>query len=143
MSRISGIRLFVASVTLVVVATVVGAIIVLGSPGQQRLLRLDERRVGDLVGIKNAVTLYVTKYDALPLDLAALANQPNLRIKQSDPETGAAYEYAIVGERSYRLCAVFADKSEGDRVPPPYFNEAGWEHEAGHQCFERIEAAKK
>src|SRR3954471_1216245 len=108
MSRISGIRLFVGSVTLVVVATVVAAIIVLGAPGEQRQLRLDERRVGDLIGIKNAVTLYVTQHDALPSNLAALADQPNLRIKQSDPETGAAYEYAIVGERSYRLCAVFA-----------------------------------
>lgn len=143
MSRISGIRLFAVAVTLVVVATIVAAIVVLGSPADQRRLRLDEQRVADLIGIKNAVAVYVRQQETLPSDLAALTKQPGIRIKQSDPETGASYEYAVVGERSYRLCAVFAAKSEGDRVPPPYFNEAGWAHEAGRQCFEQIEAAKK
>lgn len=142
MSRISGIRLFAAAVTLVVVATIVAAIVVLGPPGKQRQLRLDERRVADLIGIKNAVATYVRQHEALPSDLAALAKLPGVRIKQADPETGASYEYAVVDERSYRLCAVFATKSEGDRVAPPYF-ETGWAHEAGRQCFERKETVNK
>lgn len=143
MSGISGIRLFAAAVTLVVVATIVAAIVVLGPPAKQRQVRLDERRVVDLVGIKNAVAAYVRQHEALPPDLAALAGLAGTRIKQSDPETGASYEYAVIDERSYRLCAVFATKSEEDRVPPPYFNEAGWSHEAGHQCFERTEVVNK
>jgi len=142
-SRISGVRLLVVAVTLVVIATLVASIMVLGSPGKQRQLRLDERRVGDLIGIKNAITFYVNQHDALPLDLGALANQPNLRIRRTDPETGAPYEYASVGGRSYRLCAVFAASSQGDRIPAPYFNEMGWEHGPGRQCFDRKEEAHK
>ena len=140
MSR-AGLRGFVAAVTLVVAATVIAAIAVLGSPAEQRKLRFDERRVSDLIGIKRAVTLYVHQHEALPPDLAALANLPGARIQTSDPETGAAYEYSVVSAKSYRLCAVFARRSEGDRTPAPYFNESGWEHEAGHRCFDRTESA--
>jgi hypothetical protein len=139
----SGIRLLIAAVTLVVAASVVVAIVVLGSPAEQRQLRLDERRVADLIGIRNAVTHYIQKNDALPPNLSAIARQEAVRIKQSDPETGTPYEYEITGEMAYRLCAVFARKSEGDGAPPPYFNETGWEHEAGHQCFDRSEPARK
>jgi hypothetical protein len=143
MSRVGSLRLFVAAVTFVVAATVVAAIIVLGSPAEQRQLHLDERRVADLIGIKHAVTLYVLRQSRLPPDLAAVADQPGTRIHKLDPETGAAYEYSVVGELSYRLCAVFARRSEDPRTPAPYFNEGGWEHEAGHQCFDQVEALKK
>jgi hypothetical protein len=143
MSRISGIRFFAAVVTLVVIATLVAAIVVLGPPAKQRELKLDQRRVADLIGIKNAVAVYVRQHEALPADLSVLANMPGTRIARSDPETGASYEYAVLDERSYRLCAVFAAAPEGDRAALPYYTEAGWAHEAGHECFERTEAVKK
>ena len=143
MSRISGIRLLVAAVTLVVAVTVAAAIAVLGPPSQQRQLRLDNRRVADLIAIKEAIAFYVNQHDALPSDLAALARQAELRIKRTDPETGAPYEYASLGGRSYRLCAVFAAKSETGQIPARSYNEPGWGHGSGRQCFDRREAARK
>lgn len=143
MSRISGIRLLVAAVTLVVVATVAAAIAVLGPPSQQRQVRLDNHRIADLIAIKDAIAFYVNQYDALPSDLAALANQAELRIKRTDPETGAPYEYVSLGGRSYRLCAVFAAESEASQIAAQSYNEPGWGHGSGRQCFDRREAVRK
>jgi hypothetical protein len=143
MSRVGSLHLFAAAVMLVVAATLVTALFVLGTPTEQRQLRLDERRVADLIDIKTAITAYVVQHGSLPPDLAALEDRPGRRIRKSDPETGAAYEYSPVSGLSYRLCAVFARRSEGNGAPAAYFNEGGWEHEAGHQCFNLAESLKE
>lgn len=143
MSRPGGMRVFVAAVTLVVAAVVVAAVFVLGSPAEQRMIRLDQQRVTDLIGLRNAIKRDVQRNTALPKDLAAVSSAPPMRVRRIDPETGAPYEYEIVGERSYRLCAVFARPSESDRTAMPYINEAGWDHEAGRQCFDLTEPSPK
>jgi CRISPR/Cas system-associated exonuclease Cas4 (RecB family) len=143
MSRFGGTRVFVAAVTLVVAAVVATAIVVLGSPAEQRMIRLDQRRVSDLVALGNAINMYVENHEKLPPDLAAAATAPYARVKLTDPETAAPYEYQLVDEKSYKLCAVFARRSENDRAAISYTSELGWDHEAGRQCFDRVESKKK
>lgn len=143
MSRIIGVQLLVATVSLAMVAAVVAAIVVIGPPSQQRLLRLDAHRVTDLTGIAQAIGLYANRHERLPSELATLTKEPGPRINSVDPEARTPYEYAITGEESYRLCAVFSAASRDTPSVHTYLGEDGWTHDAGRQCFERKEKVGK
>ena len=120
----------------VVVATVVAAIVVTGSPSAQREARLDARRAADLSRIGSAVDRWVERRDTLPPDLAALAAEPGARLAIADPVTAVPYAYAATGTRSYELCATFTtDTAQSDDVDA-WPGEA-WRHDVGPHCFER------
>jgi hypothetical protein len=134
MNARNGIRALVAAATLVVIAAVVAGLIAIGSPEQLRKRNLDERRVSNLMMFVQSLKLYWELHKQLPLDLAALAKQPGWRMP-ADPETGAAFEYAVTGEGSYRVCATFALESGERQRDFPGSNE--WAHGAGRTCFDR------
>jgi type II secretory pathway pseudopilin PulG len=127
----------VTGVSIAVVAAVVAAIVVMGSPTQQRQRRLDEHRVQDLSTIVNSIGMYASTHEALPPDLSMLGKQPGPRRAPTDPDTGAPYEYTVLGTDSYQLCAVFVTPSPDANTAPPYLEREGWAHGAGRQCFER------
>ena len=111
-------------------AAVIAGLYLSGSPGEQRLLRLDEQRVQDLRAISHNIDTYRTARDALPQDLDILVETQRLRRLPVDPVTGARYEYEIVAEDDYRLCAEFDRPS-----PPSAAIEDFWLHPRGRQCF--------
>lgn len=121
----------------VVVATVVAAIFVMGSPSQQRDAKLDGRRVHDLNRIVQVVDHYVETHDALPPDLATLAEQPGQRLAIADPVTGARYGYEVTGQRSYRLCAVFVTDTAQTPTTGRSWTLDDWDHAVERQCFAR------
>ncbi len=123
----------VASV--VVIATIVAAIAVIGSPSQQRLLRLDERRVADLQAIANQVEAYRNEHGRVPASLAVLAAAPGVRVPQ-DPASRQAYGYEVLGAAEFRLCARF-DTDSSDAGEPQPWGRAAWAHGTGRQCFKR------
>ena len=100
-----------------------------GSPAEQRLLRLDERRVQDLRGLAVAIDAYHIGNGTLPLRLDDVMEARRLRNIPVDPVTGDRYQYELVDENQYRLCAVFSRPSEESRRPD------FWQHEAGSWCF--------
>ena len=129
--------------TVVVVSTLVAAFLVMRSPGEQRKVNLDLRRVQDLMQLGHAVEAHVTVHRALPADLQALSRQPGSLLPTADPVTGKAYDYEIVdaeGQR-YRLCAVFDTDTAvtGDAA----FGPGDWTHGAGRHCFERVAAGRQ
>lgn len=121
---------------LVVVATVVGAVVVMGGPWSQRDIRMDERRVRDLDAIVDAIDCCSSKTGVLPPDLATLADKPGRRLSFVDPVDGTPYEYQVTGERSYRLCATFVtDTAVTDDSMGRHGDE--WLHGVGRHCFDR------
>ena len=131
-----GRRLAIAA-SVVVLATVVASVWVTGSPSAQREARLDERRVGDLDNIKDAIRSYTQEHDALPADLAELKIQPGIRLSIADPVTAAPYEYVATGARTYQLCARFTTDT-AQQMPNDYQSrDAHWAHGIGRQCFDR------
>lgn len=128
-------RWIAVAASIVVVATIVAAIAIMGSPSRQRLLRLDERRVDDLQRIVTAIDAYDRQHGAAPPTLAALAAEPGVRLP-SDPESGRPYDYERLGESEYRLCAEFRTDTADATEPQPW-QPADWAHGAGRQCFKR------
>jgi len=119
--------------SIVVLTVIIVAITLLDSPAEERLHRLDERRVSDLRELAYAVDAYWTREGALPASLEELSNEERIVRELADPETGDAYEYRVLGDNSYELCAVFVSEmdAKGRDVPYEYF----WFHGIGRQCF--------
>ena len=119
--------------TLVVVGAIVGGLVLIGPPSEERVLRLDQRRVDDLAATSRAVDLYWSRHARLPASLAELGQEPGSHVALSDPDTGEAYEYQPVEGVNYEVCARF------DRETPADGRSSGdvWSHGAGRQCFRR------
>jgi hypothetical protein len=115
-----------------VVATLVASIVVMGPPSAQRDERLDARRLEDLRRIERLVDAHFERTGVLPVDLAALA-RPGLELP-SDPASGTPYGYESLAGRAYRLCAVFATDSARRRTQR--WEGDVWSHAAGRHCFD-------
>lgn len=111
-------------------ASLAAAFWLAGSPAQARDWAFDEQRIEDLQAIGRAVDRYWKDHERLPDDLMALARTRDAgRLDLRDPVTGRQYDYTVVGERDYRLCAGFAAPSKpGD--------ERFWRHGAARYCYE-------
>lgn len=121
--------------SVLVIATVVVAMLVMGSPGSQRESRLDRKREQDMERIAEAIDTRTVAGKPLPADLASLAREPGRRLSITDPATGTPYVYQTTGDHSYRLCAVFTtDTAEESRKA---WIHQDWLHGTGRYCFDR------
>ncbi len=123
--------------SVVVVLTLAAALWLMGSPSAQRDVNLDARRISDLSRIERLLNDHMSIHEALPPDLATLADAPGRRLSIADPVDGTPYGYEITGERTYRLCAVFVTDTAETRAETGVWRHADWAHGKGHQCFDR------
>jgi len=131
MNPLSGRFLVGAFIVAAVVAAIGVAFVYVGSPGEARQRRFDDRRVSDLGEIATSLDLYWRTNTRLPASLEDAAQGGRGSVPR-DPESDRPYAYRIVDDRHYELCATFARPS--DEVPamhePPFRG-----HAAGRQCF--------
>ena len=116
----------------VVAIVVVTGLFVLGSPGVERVRRLDVRRAADLQRLAASTDVFWTRHQRLPSSLDELADGDGLVVPRHDP-SGEDYGYRVTGTRSYELCAKF--QTDSAALP----NTAGadfWSHPEGRQCFQ-------
>lgn len=129
-----------AGIVIVVGAASLGFVMA-GSPVSARLVRLDDRRVADLREIHQAIQQMTTerKQDAwvtvhpLPTTLEDVAafrrtKQSGRELSLLDPQSGAAYEFRVTGEKSYELCGTFTAERKKTY-------ELFWNHPAGKHCY--------
>ena len=109
-----------AIATIAVLAGLVLAFMVLGSPAHQRDLAFDRRRVDLLQSMSNEIRSRY--FGTLPTAL------PDALIRH-DPQTRARFIYRRLGPKAYELCATFALPHDDGS---PY---DAWKHAAGLQCF--------
>lgn len=132
-----GTKVFLATIVIVVAASVGYGIFLLGSPGEQRLIRFDQRRVSDLDNIARTIDAYWETNEELPKSLEDLSDPRYFVRAIEDPDTGETYDYRVLGEAEYELCAVFSTDStqyaEGYRRR---FSTKAWEHGVGEKCFQ-------
>ncbi len=125
--------ILVGAVILLVAAAIIGGLILVGPPSEERGRRLDRMRVNDLRSVARALDLYWTRHQSLPASLEQLSKEPSTSVKLADPETALPYEYQPRGQKSYALCAEFAyDLASEQEVREKNF----WSHGSGRVCFE-------
>jgi hypothetical protein len=128
--------------SVVVLVSIIVGFFVVGTPADQRMRRFDEERVSDLQMIQSEIIVYWKQKEALPENLLSLENDiTGFRIP-TDPDTEKPYEYRVVGDLKFELCATFqkeSDKNAGIHYEyySPYDAKQNWEHKAGRFCFER------
>lgn len=147
-------------------ALVVWAFMVIGTPKEQRLWRLDDRRTQDLQSIQSQVINYWQQKQKLPTKIEDLAEPLSYFSIPVDPEfeQGKKYEYVPKNKLSFELCATFSagmpkgwvEYGKGGGVIPYYTNSGrdvavsepsmypgyggmnqSWDHQAGRTCFTR------
>jgi hypothetical protein len=116
-----------------VIGTIAGALVLIGSPAEQREYRMDERRVHDLRLVADGVNVYWTRRGRLPPSLDNLARE--FGVASADPGTGERYAYRPIADDSYELCATFARDSS--TLPGRTAAVDAWSHGRGRQCFTR------
>jgi hypothetical protein len=122
-------RVVAMAATIVVTITAIAGLYLSGSPAEQRLLRMDERRIRDLNQLANAVQRYWQEQGALPATLQELLDGRRLLAMPLDPDRNLVYEY-LPDATVFRLCAEFDRPSRTTRT------QEFWTHPAGRHCFE-------
>ena len=137
MTRLTRSQIAGGMATLTVGSAVIAGMFVLGAPSEERMFRLDERRVQDLAGIAGAVDVYWRRYQRAPASLSDLQSQLGAAVSLVDPVSGAPYEYRVAeGGSAYEVCATFErDSARSERTSFEGF----WSHRAGRQCFRRVQ----
>ena len=133
MERTPGFWLGGAAIVIVIAAIVAGLFVIDG-PGEARLERLDAARVEDLRRIEQEVANVWRRTDALPPSLDSLRTAGRLTADDLiDPTTGAPYDYRVLSDSTYELCATF-DRASDD-TPTTYSLTDIGNHEAGRHCY--------
>ena len=130
-------RGLVIGAIVVVIATLGYSVYLVGTPGQQRDVRLDERRIDDLRDISRNIDRFLQLNEAMPESLEDMKG-PRFHVNSiEDPETGVFYEYRVIEGTRYELCAVFTtDNTEGRRGERRSFSDSVWDHGVGLTCFQ-------
>jgi len=123
--------LMAAFAIVLVIAGVGGGLWILGWPAQERISRLDSRRIGDLQQIERAVNLHWTRQRRLPASLDELSAEAGVRISLRDPVTMEPYAYRPLDDQRFEVCAVFESSEPRERSTASF-----WAHGAGRQCFQ-------
>lgn len=131
MSALSGRAVLGGILVAAIGAAIAAGLVFVGSPGEARLQKIDQRRATDLGQIAASIDAYWNTNRRLPATLDESA-RGGLGSVPRDPVTNEPYAYRVVDERHYEICASFDRPS--DEVPSmnalPF-----WSHTSGHQCF--------
>lgn len=143
----------------VVLVSIIGGFLIMGTPGEARARKMDDQRITDLQSIQWQVVSYWQQKEKMPKALTDLTDQLGGWKASVDPQTSAAYEYVFTKGMSFQLCANFSRNNLGESeklkgrggyggntsiaYPTPIYDGVSgaatdnWEHAASKVCFNR------
>jgi len=128
---------------IIILAAVVGAFFIVGSPMTARLMQFDQQKINDLSNIQYQLVNYWQKKEILPNKLSDLNDSISGFKVPTDPQSKANYEYNLkdTASLSFELCATFNKKgvvnAQYALAPMSDISSNNWDHPAGHYCFEK------
>jgi len=142
-------KIFVQAVIAIVAIIIISGFFMVGSPQSERLKRFDEKRISDLQNIQGQTISFWQQKNHLPQNLDELKDSISGYVPPQDPENRTSYEYRVIGDLEFELCANFKTKSinqensvvaEPIDYAKPYYPDTfnNWQHNEGHICFNRI-----
>jgi|SRR3989344_1283104 len=133
-------KTFVYIVIGAVAVAIVASFFVIGTPNEERLRRFDDKRVSDLYSIQSETLNFWIKKERLPQTPSELESDLGYFTVPTDPQTKAPYEYRVLGQYQFELCASFVTEgaSTSDYYTPALYGfESKWNHGIGRTCFTR------
>jgi len=107
---------FLSISAFVILSLLLLGMVLVKSPSEMKLVRMDERRVADLHRIGNLINRYYQNNRKLPEDLKLLTPSNDHYLPLFDPETEEPYKYRIMDSKSYEVCAVFSASNLDQRT---------------------------
>ncbi len=147
--NVQGARLIGYGSLVLIIFTIISGVLIMGSPAQVRLYRLDDQKVSDLQNIQWQIVDYWQTYEKLPKSLADLTNTISGYTAPEDPQSGASYGYEVIPGKqpAFKLCATFNAQDQNVTPaelarPATYYSDGGlmqdsWWHTEGDVCFTR------
>jgi len=129
-------------VGLLVILSILAGFLIVGTPQEARMYRLDQQKVNDLQNIQWQIVNFWQQKQTLPAALGELSDQLSGYTLPIDVVSGQPYEYS---QTSFKLCATFNRAGGGQQIGRDYSYPAPvgvkgmdtWEHGTGQTCFER------
>ena len=128
-------------VTVAVIVAVGFGLWQMGTPKEARQRRADDLRASSLQQISSAVNYYYESQGELPVSLDDLVGKAGyLPTDLADPMTQQPYEYSLVDDQHYEICATFDTNTNtsSEAKYAPYYglgNVNFYLHDAGQNCF--------
>jgi len=117
----------------VIVASIVAGFFLIDSPATSRSKAYDQQRVNDLYLVQNLISNYYSRTETLPATLEEMAD---LQPIPADPRTDVGYEYNVISDTEYVLCATFEAASDETDESYRYYGPGDFSfHQQGRQCF--------
>lgn len=126
-----------------VVIVIIAGFAVMGSPLTQREIRIDQQQIQDLTVLQEQIVNYWQQNQRLPVAMSELQSDLTGYYVPSAPEGREAYEYKIMDDLTFSLCATFGVASDAysATAAPQYeyglTGDISWKHTVGRICFKR------
>jgi hypothetical protein len=124
---------FLATAALVLLSVISGFFFI-SSPAEQRLKNNDEERLVDLRSIQYAIDRHYQIKQILPESLDELDARPSTL---QDPITKISYEYIVLSDTNYELCAEFETSNLDEESYDRFSYDGAMLHKTGRTCFEQ------
>jgi hypothetical protein len=142
-------NIFVSISILITVGTLVYAFIIIGSPNQERLRKIDQQKIYDLQNIQYKILDYWQKQSRIPASLNVLNDPIYSFTVPHDPDfrsgkNSSDYVYTVIDSNTFELCATFNIENQEEKsiydnpYPPEMSHDNNWTHTKGNQCFKRV-----
>lgn len=120
----------------VIFISFIGAFFLVDSPVTARAKAFDQTRASNLSEIRYTINNYYNENNKLPEILEDLHDQTAF-LQITDPKTDKAYEYRIIDELNYELCANFNTSIKGltGKDVQYRYGPDGFVYEEGRNCF--------
>jgi len=131
------IRIYFYIALIIIIGALSSALIFGESPMEARNKKLDNAILNDFSSIKNAIDQYYITNENLPKNLSVLEEEIGFITQDilTDPEKSLDYQYNILDEKKYELCADFKTSNlEDNNVANEFYREI-WPHKEGSQCI--------
>jgi type II secretory pathway pseudopilin PulG len=125
-------------VSVIVLLSVIGGFVLIGSPSAQRSKIYDNQRISDLQSIQWQVTNYYQQKGKLPESLNDLKDPLSGQVIPVDPKSKEDYWYYITNEKglNFDICATFeTDNTKDTKIE--YYDHELWTHGATQVCYNR------
>jgi len=141
------VRNFGYAVSAIVLASIIAAFFLVGSPTSARLQKQDIQRISDMSMLQSYIVNYWQAKNALPAALSDLNDALRGVSVPKDP-AGNDYGYAVKGPLIFDICATFDTKGDSQSQGPSSIAypasygllgglDVNWAHPAGYHCFGR------
>lgn len=128
----------------IVAAAFITSLFVVESPTATRNRRIDNAVLDNFNQIDSALYSYYADKKALPDSLDILKEEYPYITEETltHPGTKEKYQYAVLEEKKYELCASFLTDNIEENINENYYKER-WPHRSGEQCLKQTIISEK